>query len=133
MNQEITKSQTEAPASVSGETERVRYFTPRSDIRQTNDGAYVLEVEMPGVAKDDVDIAVENGELTITGHKQPVPRPAEAESLHREIRHGSYRRTFELDSAINSTGIQARMAEGVLTLTLPVAEAIKPRKIQITD
>ena len=81
--------------------------------------------------KSGLEITVDNGELTIVGHRQ-IERPS-GEPIHREIRHYDFRRVYELDPAIDSTRIAARFDQGVLTLTLPKAESVKPRKIRWTE
>jgi HSP20 family protein len=94
-----------------------------------NGESYLLKVEMPGVNKEGLDIAVENNELTITGRRS---LPAiEGTLIHRESRSENFRRTFELDPSINTAKIGARIEQGVLSLILPKAEALKPRKIAV--
>ena len=119
--------------STSTPTEREQatpYVTPEVNIYETKDG-YMLEAEMPGVSKDGLEITLEGLEITLTGR-----RPAEAvlgETLFRE-RHGAdYRRVFELDPVIDTARISARMNQGVLFLTLPKSEQVKPRKITVND
>jgi len=104
------------------------YISPEVNIFETKDG-YVLEAEMPGVSKDGLEITLEGNELTITGHRQSEPLPGEA--LFRESHELSYRRLFELDPAIDTAKVAARMEQGVLTLTLPKSERVKPRKISV--
>jgi len=108
---------------------RVSYLTPLANILETKD-AYVLEAEMPGVTKEGLDVSVENGELTIVGRRAPVAPQGQA--LYRESRGFDYRRTFEIDPSIDAARISAKLDQGVLTLTLPKAESVKPRKIAVT-
>jgi len=103
---------------------------PRANILENKD-AYVLELEMPGVTKDGVEITVENNELTITGHRRDTE--FKAEIVYRESRPLDYRRVFDLDPSIDTTRISAKVDQGVLTLTLPKAESVKPKKITVTD
>jgi len=119
------QSQTTTPGNGSG---RVNYLTPLANILETKD-SYVLEAEMPGVNKDGLDITVENGELTIVGRRAAVePRGRE---VYRESRAFDYRRTFELDPSIDAAKVTAHIDQGVLKLTLPKAESVKPRKITV--
>jgi len=118
------------PATNGNGANRVNYLTPLANILETKDG-YVLEAEMPGVNKDGLDITVENGELTIVGRRAATePRGRE---VYRESRAFDYRRTFELDPSIDTTRVTARIDQGVLTLQLPKAESVKPRKIAVHD
>ena len=103
-----------------------KFITPVASINETPDG-YTLELEMPGVSKDGLEISVENNELLIVGRKKiSVP---EATIVHRESRPHDYRRSFEIEPPIDSARISARVSQGIVTLALPKAEEVKPRKI----
>jgi HSP20 family protein len=104
------------------------FVVPEVNIFETKDG-YVLEAEMPGVTKESLEITLEANELTITGNRHFEPLPGEA--LFRESHDAGYRRVFELDPAIDTSKVSARMEQGVLTLTLPKSERVKPRKISV--
>jgi len=106
----------------------IQYVAPEVNIVETKDG-YVLEAEMPGVSKKGLEITLEGNEITITGHRQVEEIGGEA--LLRESRVADFRRVFELDPAIDTSKINARMDQGVLTLTLPKSEKVKPRKITV--
>jgi HSP20 family protein len=88
-------------------------------------GGYTLEVEMPGVNKDGLDISIENNELTIIGRRR------NADSSH-ESRLENFRRTFDLDPSIDANKISAKIDQGLVRLTLPKAEHVKPRKIAVS-
>src|SRR5258708_866362 len=100
--------------------------TPAANIWETKDG-YVLQPEMPGVTKAGLEVTVENNELVIVGRRSDPE--IKAELVYRELRPHEFRRVFELDPAIDVARIEAKMEQGVLTLTLPKAERVKPRKI----
>ena len=101
------------------------YVVPEVNIFETGDG-YVLEAEMPGVAKDGLEITLEGGEITIVGrrHREPVT----GQPVFHERAQADFRRVFELDPAIDTGRIAARMEQGVLTLELPQSERVTPRK-----
>ena len=106
-----------------------QFITPSASVVETGDG-YTLEVEMPGVNKDGLEISVENNELTIVGRRS---RPGvEGKLIRRESRSENYRRAFELDPSIDADKITAKIDQGVVTLTLPKAEHVKPRKITVS-
>jgi HSP20 family protein len=105
---------------------REEYVAPSVNIFETQDG-YVLQAEMPGVGKDGLEITLEGSEITITGKRNPETTTGEA--LFRERNTADYRRVFELDPAIDAGKISAKIAQGVLTVTLPKSEQVKPRKI----
>jgi HSP20 family protein len=106
------------------------FVTPEVNIYENRDG-YLLEAEMPGVNKNGLEITLEGTEITITGRRQAETRSGEL--LFSERSQADYRRVFELDPAIDTAKISARMEQGVLTLTLPKSEKVKPRKIVVTD
>jgi len=104
---------------------------PAASTREEAD-AYILELEMPGVSKSGIEITVENHELTITGHRSDKA-PEGCEVVWQESHVADFRRTFELDMSIDTSRIIAKMEHGVLHLTLPKAESIKPRRITVGD
>ncbi len=107
---------------------RQEYVAPNVNIFETPEG-YVLQAEMPGVSKDGLDITVEGTEITITGRR--TPETATGQPLFRESNTADYRRVFELDPAIDTAKVSAKIEQGVLTVTLPKSERVKPRKIQV--
>ena len=111
-----------------GERASEQFIAPAATVLENADG-YTLEVEMPGVSKENLEMWVENNELTILGRRSmPV---VEGTLIHRESRPESFRRTFELDPSIDAEKISAKIEQGVVTLTLPKAEQVKPRKITV--
>jgi HSP20 family protein len=104
------------------------YATPEVNIFETKDG-YLLEAEMPGVSKEGLEITLEANEITIVGHRKN--EVVTGSPLFRERALANYRRVFELDPAIDTAKITANMEQGVLSLTLPKSERVKPRKIKI--
>jgi HSP20 family protein len=111
-------------------TQRETFVTPTANILETTEG-YVLEAEMPGVAKDGIEVTVQDGELVIVGRR--VERNLPGTPLYRESRQQNYRRVFDLDPSIDTSKITAKMEQGILLLTLPKAEEVKPRRIEVTD
>lgn len=110
------------------ETRQVEYVAPEVNIFENKDG-YMLEAEMPGVNKDGLEVMLEGNELTIVGHRQSMQPSGQA--LFCECAKADYRRTFSLDPAIDTGRISAKMEQGILTLTLPKSERVKPRKIKV--
>lgn len=114
--------------SSNGERATEQFIAPPATVLENTDG-YTLEVEMPGVSKENLEMWVENNELTILGRRSSPS--VEGMLLHRESRSESFRRTFELDPSIDAARISAKIEQGVVTLTLPKAEQVKPRKIAV--
>jgi len=106
-----------------------QFISPPASVIEGADG-YTLEVEMPGVTKDGFDISFENNELTIIGRRS-LPA-VEGMLIHHESRPDNFRRTFELDPSIDANKISAKIEHGLVTLTLPKAEHVKPRKITVS-
>ena len=106
-----------------------QFVTPVASVVEDGD-AYLLKVEMPGVNKEGLEISVENNELTITGRRDLAQ--IEGTLIHRESRTEDFRRVFELDPSIDTSKISARIDQGFLTLALPKAEQVKPRKIAVS-
>lgn len=104
------------------------YVSPEVNIFETRDG-YVLEAEMPGVSKEGLEVTLEGNEMTLLGHRKNEAVPGEP--LFRERALADYGRVFELDPAIDTAKISAKMEQGVLTLTLPKSERVKPRRITV--
>ncbi|MEO7932749.1 MAG: Hsp20/alpha crystallin family protein [Chthoniobacterales bacterium] len=105
-----------------------RYATPQVDFHANAEGTQLV-LDVPGVAQGDVEITVEDQRLTIIGHRknaEPV-----GEWVHQEIRPFDYRRVFSLASSIDTNRIQAELRDGVLSLNLPLAERVKPRRIEV--
>ena len=121
---------TQSPQRTTDDGLRRASVLPPVNITATTDD-YLLEVEMPGVTKDGLEISVEGNELTIVGRRHPDSTTGDV--LYRETSDADYRRVFEISSDIDTGKISAEMHQGILKLHLPKAERVKPRKIKIAD
>jgi HSP20 family protein len=110
-------------------TTPMRAFMPNADIFETED-ALTLVLEMPGVDRDNIDISVENGVLTVEG-KINLGKYEGLQPVYGEYNVGPYRRSFRISSQIDQDKINAEMRDGVITLVLPKAEEAKPRRIEV--
>ncbi len=106
-----------------------QFIAPPASVTESAEG-YMLEIEMPGVKKDGLDISVENNELNVIGRRS-LPA-VEGALIHHESRPENFRRTFEIDPSIDAEKISAKIDQGLVTLTLPTAEHVKPRKITVS-
>ncbi len=118
------------PKPMAAQADHQEFMVPGVDIFETQDG-YALEAEMPGVTKDGLEITLEGNEITIIGRR--AKEPVNGVVLLRERSVADYRRIFELDPAIDTNKISAKMEQGKLTLALPKSERVKPRKIVVGD
>jgi len=105
-------------------------IVPSVDIYET-DNDFVITAEMPGVDKDGVDITLDNNELEING-KINGNLPDSENLKYAEFRLYNYYRKFNVGDSINSTALKAGLDNGILTVTLPKKEEVKPRKIEVT-
>jgi HSP20 family protein len=107
-------------------------WVPPVDIYETEE-AFVLEVELPGFTKEDVDIELVENRLTLRGERRPKPDVKEEQYRRRERVYGRFERSFLLPHLIDRDKVTAQFQHGVLTLWLPKSEVAKPKRIPIMD
>jgi HSP20 family protein len=127
-NKELEKRKT---AEVQGAEQPERFVRPRTSINEQDD-AVTIDMDMPGVTKEDLEITYNRGELTVTGRRERWDRE-KMKPCYCERFDGSYRRVFALDDTLDASNIDAKLDKGVLRLTIPKTEAVKPRKISISS
>ena len=110
-------------------TSRSPRFMPM-DLYKVDDH-YVLTADLPGVDPGSVDVSVDNGTLTLTAHRSARSEDS-VQWLASERFFGTYRRQLALGEGIDSTKISATYENGVLTVTIPLAERVKPRRVEVT-
>jgi len=110
-------------------TKPEKMYVPAVDILETAEAVHVL-AEMPGVSRDGVEVNLEDGTLTIRGAMGPSGHDGE-KILLQEFEAGHYLRKFTVAETIDQEQIQARMADGVLTLVLPKVAPARPRRIEV--
>ena len=106
-------------------------WAPPVDIYQNGDHEVVLKAELPDMTREDIDITVDNGTLTIRGEKK-LSNEVKEEQFHRiERRYGSFSRSFSLPQAVDASKVEADYRNGVLTVRLPLREEARPRQIKV--
>lgn len=105
------------------------FVVPVYDIKESAD-AYGLEILLPGVAKDAVELQVDQNELVVTARRR-WQAPKGWTEVFRETADADYRLRVDLSDSVNLERINAELEQGVLRVTLPKAEALKPRKITV--
>jgi len=115
------------PAESENRKER-GFILPPANISATPN-EYLVEVEMPGVNKDGLEVTVEGNELTIVGRRSTEETGGEL--VYRESPLADYRRVFELGPDVDTSKIQAEMQQGILKLHLPKREQAKPKQIEV--
>jgi len=104
-------------------------WTPALDLYQSNDNVIAL-IELPGMRKEDIEISLHDGMLTIAGErKMETPGGEKAERSERYI--GKFRRSITLPTRVDANKVSATYKDGILTVTLPKAEEAKPKQIQV--
>lgn len=109
---------------------RATGFGSAIDVTET-DAEVLLRAELPGVDPDQVEITLHEGVLTIAGEKKDESRAENEAWRIRERRFGSFRRSFELPTAVDESSVSAEHKHGVVTVRLPKMSPVKPRKIDI--
>jgi HSP20 family protein len=101
------------------------------DIYQHGDHEVVLKAELPDMTREDIDITVDNGTLTIKGEKRLATEVKEDQYHRIERRYGVFSRSFTLPRAVDPGKVAADYRNGVLTVRLPLREEAKPRQIKV--
>jgi HSP20 family protein len=128
--QELQVQQKREVDKVQESTTPMRAFLPTTDIFETEDALTVV-LEMPGVTRDNVEVSVENGMVTVEG-KINFDKYEGLQPVYSEYNIGPYRRSFRVSNRVDADRIRAEMRDGVITLVLPKAEEAKPRRIEVT-
>ncbi len=107
-----------------------RSFSPSVDVVETADN-YLVSCELPGLSEKEIDVQVSESVLTIKGEKKTETEDKDQQWFRKESWHGSFQRTIPLPTGVDNTKIKGEMEHGVLRLTLPKREEVKPRQISV--
>jgi HSP20 family protein len=106
-------------------------WLPPVDIYQNGEHELVLKAELPDMTREEIDVTVDKGTLTIKGEKK-LANEAKEEQFHRiERRYGTFSRSFSLPATVDPGRVTADYKNGVLTVKLPLREEAKPRTIKV--
>jgi HSP20 family protein len=105
-------------------------FIPAANIYQDSDSV-IAELDLPGIDPDKVDITVENDVLTVSGSREEKEETKKEDFYRREVRVGSFTRSMILPMTVKGDQAKADYKDGVLKVTLPKAEEMKPKKIKV--
>ncbi len=128
MNTPQTRNAT-SPAAARGDTDTERSVLPPVDVFEDASGITLL-ADMPGVARDQLELHVEGDLLQIEGRVSPTT-PEGLEPVYAEVRVPRYRRAFTLSRELDSARIEANLKDGVLTLRIPKQQHAQPRRIPV--
>jgi HSP20 family protein len=105
-------------------------LSPALDLYTTQD-AVIAKVALPGVKPEDVDVSIADDLVTVRGSFEEHKETTEAGYLHKELSRGAFSRSFALPTAIKADAAKASFKDGLLTLTLPKTEEVKPRHVKV--
>lgn len=106
-------------------------WLPPVDIYSNGNHELVIKAELPDMKREDIDVTVENYTLTIRGEKK-MEQSVKEEQFHRiERSYGTFARSFSLPNTVDSAKVQADYKDGVLTITLPLREDVRPKQIKV--
>jgi HSP20 family protein len=106
-------------------------WVPPVDIYQDGNHEVVIKAELPDMTRDQIDITVDNGTLTIRGEKK-LSSEVKEDQFHRiERRYGEFSRSFSLPQTVDTGKVAAEYRSGVLTVRLPLREEARPRQVKI--
>jgi HSP20 family protein len=106
-------------------------WVPAVDIYQNGEHEVVLKAELPDMTREDIDITVDNGTLTIRGEKKFSSEVKEESFRRIERRYGTFSRSFSLPQTVDTAKVGAEYKNGVLTVRLPLREEARPRQIKV--
>ena len=107
-----------------------RAWAPAVDLKETDD-AYIVEADMPGLRKEDIELTAVDNIVTLKGERKHEEESTK-DGYHRvERRHGQFQRSFEIPSGFDGSRIEAQYTDGVLKVTLPKREETKPKLIDV--
>jgi len=118
-----------APRPGTREGNGSRVWAPLVNVVETAD-AVVVTLDVPGVERDGIDVQLTADTLTIQGERKSERKEGES-YVHLERPYGTFRRSFNIGVPVQADRVTATYRDGVLTVTLPKAETLKPRKVQI--
>ena len=101
------------------------FYSPLMNVSET-ESDYIIMMDLPGVAKKDVDVNLSNGILTVSGERKTSEKSDENNRIWYETTYGTFSRSFEFTSDIVEEKIKAKFNNGILNITIPKAEEIKP-------
>ena len=128
LRRQIGRLLDETPASpAAAETSRV--WSPPVDLYEDED-ALSLRLDLPGVNQESLDVQLTGDELVVRGERKPEPQPSGA-GEYTERPFGQFRRSLRLALPVQHDAVQASYRDGVLTIRLPKAESLKPRKVVV--
>jgi len=105
-------------------------WTPAVDVHEDKDN-FVVHAELPGMKREEIEVALHDGTLSISGERKTEKKFEEAEVYRAERFFGKFQRTVTLPAPVAADRVKAQYKDGILTITLPKTEAAKPKQIEV--
>ena len=106
-------------------------WTPALDLSENKD-SFVVKAELPGMKREDIEVSLHEGTLSISGERKSEEKHKDAEVYRAERFFGRFQRTVTLPTAVAGDKVKAQYKDGVLTITLPKTEEAKPKQIDVS-
>jgi HSP20 family protein len=119
------------PGQVAGSTESFNDWAPALDLREDSENL-VATVELPGLKKEDIEVTVHEGMLSVSGERKHEKQSKDTDVYRSERFYGRFHRTISLPRPVKAEAIKASYKDGVLTVMLPKTEAAKPKQIEVS-
>jgi HSP20 family protein len=130
LRDEIDRLFEEPLADLTRASQLLSVWTPALDLSEDKDNVYV-RVELPGMKKEDIDLSLHGGSLSISGERKSEEKSKETEICRSERFFGRFQRTVTLPTSVATEKVKAQYTDGVLLVTLPKAEEAKPKHIDV--
>jgi HSP20 family protein len=105
-------------------------WTPALDVHEDKDN-FIVQAELPGMKREEIDVSLHDGALSISGERKTEKKYEEAEVYRTERFFGKFQRTVTLPAPVAADRVKAQYKDGILTITLPKTEAAKPKQIDV--
>jgi HSP20 family protein len=117
-------------SELTGGSQLLSLWNPAVDVYQDKDNVFV-KAEVPGMKKEDIDVSLHDGILSISGERKAETTHKDAETYRSERFVGRFQRSLTLPAQVKADAVKAQYKDGILTITLPKAEEAKPKQIEI--
>lgn len=115
---------------LSGASQGFNSWSPAVDLYEDKN-SIIVKAELPGMKKEDIEVSLHEGALTISGERKTEKELREGEMFRSERFYGRFQRSVLLPTPVNAENVNASYSEGILTVTLPKSEEAKPRQIEV--
>jgi len=118
-------------ADLSRPSQLLSGWTPALDVYEEKEN-FIVKAELPGMKKEDIDVSLHDGSLSISGERKSETKHEDAEVYRTERFFGRFQRTVTLPASVAADKVKAQYKDGILTITLPKTEEAKPKQIEVS-